>query len=216
MPQPDPRPTPPILRWPARPQNHSLPLPCPRRTPSPRLAARRSARLVAGCLAVAILTACDGSPREPSRPSVSAPQQDARGSAEELALAAYRGMWQAYRKAGLAADPDEPDLHRYASGRALSTLQGALAAARRDGHVIKGELGLDPRIETVSPSTQPTTIGVIDCLNTESFLTYTTSGDPVDDEPGGRRLTRATVTNLGTDGGWKVTGLGIQAVGTCS
>ncbi|GAB3147015.1 hypothetical protein GCM10027290_29650 [Micromonospora sonneratiae] len=125
-------------------------------------------------------------------------------------------MWQAYAKAGLTANPDEPDLAKYASERALSTLREGLAGTKRDGHVIKGELGSAPQVERASPAAQPMTVSIIDCLNTEKFLTYTTSGDPVDDEPGGRRLTRATVTNISTGEGWKVTGLGIQAVGTCS
>ncbi|MFI9643567.1 hypothetical protein ACIG87_26530 [Micromonospora sp. NPDC051925] len=188
------------------------------------LASSRFARPVAVlgvAIAVGLLTGCTGggSPETeagPTTPAMSAPPQDARGSAEELALNAYRGMWSAYAKAGLTANPDEPDLAKHASGTALATLREGLSNARRDGHVIKGELGATPQVTEVNLSNQPATVSIADCLNTEKFLTYTSSGDLVDDESGGRRLTKATATNLGTGEGWKVTGLGIQAVGTCS
>ncbi|MFI6163092.1 hypothetical protein ACIA59_24460 [Micromonospora haikouensis] len=172
-------------------------------------------------IAVALLAGCTGGGNPeteagPTTPAVSAPSQDASGSAEELALNAYRGMWSAYAKAGLTANPDEPDLAKHVSGTALATLREGLSSARRDGHVIKGELGSSPQATEVNLSDQPATVSIADCLNTEKFLTYTSSGGLVDDESGGRRLTKATATNLGTGEGWKVTGLGIQAVGTCS
>lgn len=167
--------------------------------------------------ALAAPAGCDGdtadSLPQPS-PTVSAPANDARGIAEERALAAYRGMWQAYAKAGLTANPDEPDLARHASDEALQVLKAGLASYQSKGHVIKGKYGSNPRIAEASPPADPKAVSVTDCLDTRNFLTYKSSGEPVDDEPGGFRLTRATITNLGAEG-WKVTSFGVQAVGTC-
>ncbi|MGI5214863.1 hypothetical protein [Plantactinospora sp. CA-290183] len=146
--------------------------------------------------------------------SVSAPVPDARAMAEEQALQAYRGMWQAYATAGLAANADEPDLPRYASGQALTTLRQGLAALRRDGEVIKGEYGSSPRVADASPADQPATVRIRDCLDGSNFLTYKATGELADDEPGGRRSTEATVAGTGAEG-WKVIRFAIQEVGTC-
>lgn len=184
-------------------------------------ASLRYGRLVAGvgvALAMMLTGCADGgtgsSGNSPTTPGVSAPQQDARGSAEELALAAYRGMWRAYAKAGLTADANEPELARYASGRALKTLTSGLAAYRSKGHVLKGESVSNPQAAAASLSSDPATVTVTDCLDDTNFLVYDASGKRVDEEPGGRRATRATVTDLGAEG-WKVTSFGVQEVGTC-
>jgi hypothetical protein len=147
-------------------------------------------------------------------PSVPIPSQDARGTAEQSALDAYRGMWRAYAKAGLKANPDEPDLAHYASGAALKTLTSGLAAYRNKGQVLKGEYVSVPQTAGASLDTTPSTVTVADCLDDSHFLVYDAAGKRVDDEAGGRRATRATVSDLGTEG-WKVTSFGIQEVGTC-
>lgn len=165
------------------------------------------ALLIAGC-------GKDTDAEDPNGPSASAPVDDARGRAEKLAVAAYQGMWKAYAEAGRTANPDDPALDRYAGGQALKTLKDGLAALRAKGEVLKGEYGSSPRAEGASPAPDPSTVTVVDCLNDEKFLTYKASGEPANDEPGGRRSTRATVT-LTEGGSWKVTGFGVQAVGSC-
>ena len=184
----------------------------PGRRPFPAVA-----YLVAVAAIVLALAACtddtsDGTPA--GSPTVSAPQQDARGTAEERALAAYQGMWRAYAKAGAAANADEPDLGTYASGEALKTLKDGLAALKREGNVFKGDYGSNPRVARASPAGSPSSIDVEDCLDDSKFLEYKASGGLANDTPGGRRATRATVS-LVTDATWKVTGFAVQAVGTC-
>ncbi|MEU2610652.1 hypothetical protein ABZ570_03565 [Micromonospora sp. NPDC007271] len=170
------------------------------------------------CLAV-VVGACDGGKPagdSPSATSASAPGpgQGPRGSVDEAALAAYRGMWQAYAKAGLTANPDEPELARHATGQALSTLKTGLAKLREDGEVIKGEYESEAQVVAASPSTEPVTVSVQDCLDTTRFLTYkAATGTLADDVPGGKRAVRATVVRDGD--GWKVSSFGVQAVGTC-
>ncbi|MFY1674045.1 hypothetical protein ACN27G_29515 [Plantactinospora sp. WMMB334] len=148
-----------------------------------------------------------------SAPSLSAPPQSARGTAEQQALAAYQGMWQAYATAGLSANPDDPDLERYAAGTALQTLRDGLRGYRDKGQVLKGDLVTSPRVSGVSPDVEPTSVTVTDCVDDTAFLVYARSGELVNDIPGGRRFTKATVRNVGD--GWKVTGFGVQAVQTC-
>jgi hypothetical protein len=121
-------------------------------------------------------------------------------------------MWSAYAKAGLTSNPDEPDLARYATDRALKTLKDGLSSNRSKGYVIKGEYGSSPQLAEVGPGAIPASVVVTDCLDGTKFLVYRTSGELVK-EPSGRRATRATVAKTGSD--WKVTGFGVQAVGTC-
>lgn len=175
--------------------------------------------VAAGVALAVVLAGCtDGGTgtggNSPTTPAVPAPQQDARSSAEELALDAYRGMWRAYAKAGLTADANEPELAQYASGAALNTLTSGLSSYRSKGHVLKGEYVSNPQATAASPSSSPVTVSVTDCLNDANFLVYNASGNRVDDEPGGRRATRATVSDLGAEG-WKVTSFGVQEIGTC-
>lgn len=182
----------------------------------------RGSRLLLGVLAAWLgvgLTGCRGGEPEGSAPTTSAPSvsglvQDARGTSEELALDAYRGMWKAYAKAGLTADPNEADLRRYATGAALKTLTDGLAAYRSKGQVLKGEYTSTPQVIGGSSPAAASTLSITDCLDDSKFLVYKTSGERADDKPGGRRLARATVADLGGMG-WRVTSFGVQEIGTC-
>ncbi|GIJ08393.1 hypothetical protein ACFFMR_29390 [Micromonospora andamanensis] len=179
---------------------------------------RRLVGLLIGLSLAPSLGACgpgtsgDDSPASrPPTPPASVPAPSA--PAEDAALLAYQGMWRAYAKAGLTADPQEPELARYATGRALSTLRSGLTRLREDGNVIKGEYQSEPQVIATTPATPPGAVTVQDCLDSTQFLTYTRSGALADDIPGGRRAVRATVIRDGD--GWKVSSFGVQAVGTC-
>ncbi|SCG77867.1 hypothetical protein GA0070613_6393 [Micromonospora inositola] len=150
---------------------------------------------------------------ESAAPSVSAPAPDARDAAEQAALAAYRGMWQAYAKAGLTANPNEPNLPKFAGGNALQYLRNGLTAYRRKGQILKGEYISNPQVANVSLAATPRTVALTDCVDDTKFLVYTASGQPINDTTGGRRATRATATDLAE--GWRVTSFGVQEVGTC-
>ncbi|MDG4803157.1 hypothetical protein [Micromonospora sp. WMMD980] len=163
--------------------------------------------------------ACDaGNTGQETSPTTSvtvpAPSQDPRGAAEGAALDAYRGMWAAYAEAGLTANPDEPDLSRFAGDGALKTLRNGLAAYRSKKQVLKGKYVLNPEVAEVALTASPATVTVTDCIDDSAFLVYNLSGEPINDVPGGRRSARATVTNLAA-GGWKVTSFGVQDVGSC-
>ncbi|RNH94196.1 hypothetical protein EEZ25_31655 [Micromonospora aurantiaca] len=123
-------------------------------------------------------------------------------------------MWAAYAKAGLTANPDEPDLSKFASDGALKTLKNGLADYRSKKQVLKGEYVLNPQATEVALTASPPTVIVTDCIDDSNFLVYDLSGKPINDVPGGRQSARATVTNLAA-GGWKVTSFGVQKVGSC-
>ncbi|MGC4885771.1 hypothetical protein [Micromonospora sp. DT227] len=147
----------------------------------------------------------------PRRPVATA----SAASREAAALDAYRGMWQAYAKAGLTANPQEPDLARYTTGPALALLTSGLTKLRAEGEIIKGQYQSSPHVVTATtPSPAGDTVTVQDCLNTTDFLTYkASSGTLANDTPGGNRAVLATVTR--DDVIWKVSTVAAQAVGTC-
>ncbi|MFC0531356.1 hypothetical protein [Phytohabitans kaempferiae] len=122
-------------------------------------------------------------------------------------------MWTTYARAGATADPHAPDLERYATGLALTTLRNGLAGYRKRGQRLKGNLITSPRVHSASPSHDPSTVTVADCMDTSDFLVYRSDGRLADDEPGGRRAALATVVH--GPAGWRVASFGIQEVGSC-
>jgi hypothetical protein len=155
----------------------------------------------------------------PAGPSAATPPQPpptTPGPDEEprqQALDAYVSMQRAYQRAAETADPDHPDLARYAAGDALRRLRDGLTSIRDQGLRGRGEATYRPVVESVNPIDAPTTITVRDCMDTSATELYDPSGAPYQDEPGGLRLVVATVEVV--DGTWKVTSFGVHEVGTC-
>jgi len=123
-------------------------------------------------------------------------------------------MWAAYEKASATANPDEPSLATYATGDALSVLQNALRQMRAKDQVGRGTVILHPTVVAVTPADVPSEISISDCADTTASVLYHRNGGPVNDTPGGWRKVNATVT--ATEGTWKVSGVGVFAVGSCT
>lgn len=147
-------------------------------------------------------------------PSLRAPSQDARSTADAKAIAAYRGMWNAYAAAGETADPTHGDLAQYATGDALESLTGALDGYRKKKQVMKGRPVMKPRVASRSAGNPIRQLEVEDCADSTDWLVYDESGALTNDEPGGRRFIAATVKDTG-GGVWKVSLFGVHEVGTC-
>ncbi len=130
------------------------------------------------------------------------PSLSPSAAAERDALTAYRGMWAAFVEAAKTSDPEAPELRKYSSDNALKLITSALYTNRSQGKVTLGELKIDPRVTTLAPSEAPTTASVVDCVNDEKWLEYKKSGGLVNDVPGGKHRTTATVVR--TNEGWKV------------
>jgi hypothetical protein len=125
-------------------------------------------------------------------------------------------MWQDFVAAGTSSDWQSPELARHATGIALQKLSRGLYADHQNGVVTRGEPVLDPSVSSVEPATNPTRVAVTDCGDSTNFLKYDAeTGQPVDNEPGGRQLINATV-ELQSDGSWKVSDFGIHEVGSCA
>ena len=111
---------------------------------------------------------------------------------------------------GSAADWQDPRLAAYASGAALSTLVSGLYSAARQGIVIKGTIGVNPQVVSVSAAR----VLVTDCVNDTHWLNYVAAtGKLQNSAPGGRHLTEAVVTDA--DGRWTVSQLAVRQAGTC-
>jgi hypothetical protein len=169
---------------------------------------------IAGCTHP---TGKTGTPTAP--PSLEAPSQTSASqdpaAIGRSALDAYRGMWHAYQNAIQVPDPASPELARYATGDALTTMTKGLQSLKDQGLKGTGEIVVSPKITAFSPATAPTDIEITDCLDsTQSHIVRASPGSPYNDTPGGHRRVQASVQRQ-VDGSWKVSGFGVQAVGTC-
>lgn len=132
---------------------------------------------------------------------------------QQQVLNAYLGMQYTFLKASKTANPTEPELARYAAGRALEQLAAGLTSMRDQGLRGQGEAVFDPHVESLAPANAPSKARVRDCMDTSTTRRYKANGDPYQDTPGGLRLVIADLERA--DGAWKVTGLGVHKVGSC-
>lgn len=176
-------------------------------------------QLVAGLAAASVLLGAgcssDGSGDTPADmpPASPTPSLGPRDAAERDAVGAYRGMWDAFVEAGKISDPDAPDLRKYASDQALRLIVSALYTDREQGKVTKGDLVLNPKVSEVKPVSAPTEATVLDCVDSTGWLKYKAPGGLVDDKPGGKHRTTATVKFA--DATWKVSSFILEESGTC-
>jgi hypothetical protein len=173
--------------------------------------------------AAAGLGGCDSSKAPETAPSptisLQAPSStpgDPDGAAVRDAVAAYRGMWDAYMLVLGAPDPDRPELARNAAGNALKALSDGVRDVRDRGLKGEGSFALTPQVTEIAPATSPIKIGIRDCFDdSKARIVRASPGPAYSDKPGGRRLCIATVERQG-DGAWKVTSFGLHEVGTCT
>ncbi|GAA0490769.1 hypothetical protein Ade02nite_23520 [Paractinoplanes deccanensis] len=176
-------------------------------------------RLALAGLAVSLLaSACTGDkPRVgDAAPPVSSPATAALSPSADApndALAAYRGMWSVFVEAAATSDPESSDLRKYAQDQALTLITSSLYMDRKRKQVTKGDVKLEPKITKLSPSARPTEATIVDCVNDESWLKYKAGGGLVNDVPGGRHRTTATVKRSAD--GWKVSAFILKESGTC-
>ena len=177
-------------------------------------------QLVVGLVAASVLLAgcsCGGSGKAPTgTPSATpstTPSLGPSAAAERDAVAAYRGMWDAFVVAGKVSDPDASDLRKYASDQALKLIVSSLYTDREQGKVTKGDLLLNPKVTEVRPASAPTEATVLDCVDSTNWLKYKASGGLWDDKPGGKHRTTAMVKFA--DATWKVSSFILEESGTC-
>ena len=130
---------------------------------------------------------------------------------EQMVLAAYRCMWEAYDRAGRAprADPGDGRLARCATGRALQALIDGLESMRQEERVVEGAVVLGPEVVELSG----TGAQVRDCADSTGWLTVERRTGQVVGDPRGRQLIVADLLRVG--GVWKVSLFGVREVGSC-
>lgn len=151
--------------------------------------------------------------------STSAYQQPSASSlpdaAKQNAIAAYLGMWQDFAAAGTNSDWQSAQLGRFATDPALSNMHKALFADHTNGLVTKGNPVLNPAVDSIDSTTNPSKITIKDCGDSTHWLKYRASdGQLADNTPGGRQLIYANVQKQ-SDGSWKVSDYAVHDVGTC-
>lgn len=186
--------------------------------------ARRRRAFVGTVVGVIVLAGCSATdrvapappPGPTSAPSTSAEQPATPADrASREALAAYRGMWQDFVEAGVTSDWQSAALGRHATGIALTNLSRGLYADSYNGLVTRGEPVLDPRVSSVEPVDNPTTVRVADCGDSSNWLKYRAdTGALASDGPGGRSMITAAVERQ-SDGSWKVSDYAVRDPGSC-
>lgn len=172
------------------------------------------------CLAalVVLVAGCQSSPAGTSPPptdrhsAINSPR-DPEAAAKAAAVEAYEGMWNAYAKAGETADQKAPTIRRYATGNARTRIVAALLGYREDGLVTKGRLKMSPKVTSLKPTAEPTTVEILDCADSTHWTTHKRATGEKVDEPAGRREITATVVL--DDGVWKVSDFDAKDVGSC-
>lgn len=159
--------------------------------------------LAGGCRA-------DAPTMSPTSVPASSAASSLTSSPEQEALSAYRGMWAAFVEAGKTANPDAPDLRKYTSDDALKLIVNALVVNQSKQEVALGDVVLDPKVTEVKSASE---VAITDCVDARNWLTYKASGGLVDDEPGAKHKTTATVKL--TPDGWKVSAFVLLGGGTC-
>lgn len=172
-----------------------------------------AAALPAGSTAVVTSPSATSS----SSPSATA-ASDQAGEAARQALAAYRAAfadWAAVSAVPNTADYQSPRLADHLSGQALETVTGSVYVNTNvDQAISKGAPVLHPSVGEVVPANDPNQVVVDDCVDTTSWLLWTSDGKHLfNDVPGGNRKTQSLVTYA--DGAWKVSQMYMQKVGTC-
>ncbi|MDG4793615.1 hypothetical protein [Micromonospora sp. WMMD1082] len=176
-------------------------------------------------LAVAATLAACTDPEEPpitlpsASPSIATtstptPSNDPDTNVQRQAIDAYLGAQRAYLKATETADPDYPGLAAHAAGKAYERLRDGVKSLRDKGLRSRGETKFSPSIVSLEPPKTPTKARIRDCMDTRGSQVYKASGEPYNDTPGGFRLVIADLEIV--DNTWKVTGIGIHGVGSCS
>lgn len=184
----------------------------------------RTITLAALLAVAATLTACTD-PEDPpvTLPSASpstaptstpTPSSDPNTNVQSQAIDAYLGAQRAYLKATETADPDYPGLATYTAGKARDLLQDGVKSLRDKGLRSRGETKFNPAIVSLEPPKAPTKVRIRDCMDTRGSQLYKANGEPHNDTPGGFRLVIADLEIV--DNAWKVTGIGIHGVGSCS
>lgn len=152
----------------------------------------------------------------PAAPPVSVTAAPSAASdAMQPAVSAYLGMWQRMVAAAETSNWQDPSLAQYATGDALQVITKSLYTDHLNGAITKGQPKNSPHPSTADNAADPSTVLISDCGDDSGWLKYRAdTGQPADNEPGGRRSITAEVRKQ-SNGQWRVARFAVEAAGTC-
>jgi hypothetical protein len=176
--------------------------------------------VLAATFLTTFVAACGGTAAPPAKSpalGVSSEEipQDLGNSTPQQAKAAYVGMWREMAKAARTSNWRDPDLARYATGNALTTITRSLYADHFNHLVTRGVPKDSPEAVSAEPRDGPKTVMLSDCGDDSgAFKAHEGTNEPVNDEPGGHRSITAEVEKQ-ADGTWRVSRFAVMGVGSC-
>ncbi|VVJ22722.1 Uncharacterised protein [Amycolatopsis camponoti] len=124
-------------------------------------------------------------------------------------------MWRDVAAVATTSDWRSPRLAEHATGDALSVLSRQLYADHYNGLISKGAPSNSPVAQSVDSPYEPKTVVIRDCSDATTWLKFRAeTGQPADDEPGGKHRIDAEV-KLGADGAWRVARFAVEGTGSC-
>lgn len=120
-------------------------------------------------------------------------------------------MWEVVAQASREGETDPPDLELYAMDQALTLMQGALEGGAEDGVTVEGGPELSPEAVDASPSPDPDTVELSDCVDSTGWIESGGTGES--GLPSDQHQVDATVVFDGLS--WRVSTVRTQEAGTC-
>lgn len=161
--------------------------------------------------------AATSSPQTVEEPATTSSRKPSTAdTAKARAKEAYVGMWQAMARAGRTSDWKAPELSRYATGNALTTITRSLYADHYNKVVTRGAPKNSPHVTSADPPNDPTTVMISDCgdsTGTSKVMEDSGKRAPGDVDGGRRSITAEVVKQQ--DGTWRVKQFAVEGVGTC-
>jgi hypothetical protein len=125
-------------------------------------------------------------------------------------------MWNDLVLLSKTSDWKNPEMGRYMTGDVLSSWSSSIAQNKAEGLVVLGTPRTAPYVFRLSPSAQPSTVEVADCVDDSNWLQYlAATGKLADHDPGGRHWSEAAVTFDPTWQRWLVSQQLIGRRGSC-
>ncbi|WP_330321661.1 hypothetical protein OG927_35960 (plasmid) [Streptomyces clavifer] len=109
-----------------------------------------------------------------SAPTPAASSADPDAAVKTAVLASYTSMWVEQMKAYRVASPDGTKLDDFATLDALSAFERDLAHMKRNGTVIRGELGHESEVTELDLEAKVPTATVEDCIDLSKWQTLDT------------------------------------------
>ncbi|MEV0604639.1 hypothetical protein AB0I82_35815 [Streptomyces sp. NPDC050315] len=135
----------------------------------------------------------ENKPKSKPSPTVSV---DPQAAEKKQVLKVYRSMWETKNRSFAKAELD-PDVKKYASGKALGDIKVTTLYYEGRGHVMKGEPILHPEVTAIDTKSKPAKATVEDCVDSSHYDEVDKkTGKKVDFGDGPRRHPNSTTLRM--------------------